>query len=78
MLQRDRNKEMASIHCYLMSTEHSMFDDPTEPVASGPSTTKKIERWWWDLHVRLEKYFKEQLMELLDAKEYNPHKDTDR
>ena len=55
-----------------------MFDDPTEPVASGPSTTNKIERWWWDLYVRLEKYFKEQLMELLDTKEYNPHKDTDR
>ena len=29
--------KMASIHCYLMSTEHSMFDDPVESIAFGPS-----------------------------------------
>ena len=29
--------KMASIHCYLMSTEHSMFDDPVESMAFGPS-----------------------------------------
>ena len=36
--------KMASIHCYLMSTEQSMFEDPLESIAFGPSTTNKIER----------------------------------
>ena len=70
--------KMASIHCYLMSTEQSMFEDPVKSIASGSRTTYKIERWWWNLHTRLEKYFTEQLRELLDASEYDPHNDTDR
>ena len=50
--------KMASIHCYLISdAEQSMFDDPVESIAFGPSTTNKIERWWRDLHERLEKFF---------------------
>ena len=48
---------MASIHCYLMSTVQSMFDDPVESIAFGPSTTNDIERWWRDLNVKVEKYF---------------------
>lgn len=71
--------KMASIHCYLMSdAELGIFDDPVESIAFGQGTTNKIERWWQDLHNRLEKYFKEQLRELLDANEYDPHKNTDR
>ena len=71
-------QKMASIHCYLMSTEQSMYDDPVESIAYGPSTTNQMERWWRDLRVGVENYFKEQLRELLDANEYDPHKDTDR
>ena len=43
-----------------------------ESIAFGPSKTNKIEWWWRDLHVRVEKYFKEQLRELLDANEHDP------
>ena len=69
--------KMASIHCYLMSGQ-DMFDDPVDSVTFGPSTTNKIERWWRDLHERLEKFFKLQLRELLDANEYDPTVERDR
>jgi hypothetical protein len=38
----------------------------------------QIERWWKELHKRLEKYFKEKLNILKDSGEYNPHDETDR
>ena len=37
------------------------------------NNVNKIERFWRDLHHRLEKYFKEQLHTLLERNEYNPH-----
>ena len=39
-----------------------------------PSTSNKIERWWGELHERLEKFFKEQLVTLLRGREYDPHR----
>lgn len=39
---------------------------------------KQIERWWRELHERLEKYFKEQLLWLKGQGHYNPHDETDR
>ena len=58
-LRMDKGTEagkMATIHSYLMS-QYDFFEDPTDSVCYGPSTTNKIERWWRDLHERLEKYF---------------------
>ena len=49
------------------------MDDPTDSIIYGPSTSNKIERWWGELHERLEKFFKEQLVALLRGREYDPH-----
>lgn len=38
----------------------------------------QIERWWKELHERLEKYFKEKLIWLKNEHHYNPHNATDR
>ena len=63
--------KMATIHTYLMS-QNDIFEDPLDSIAYGPSTSNKIERWWRDLHERLEKFFKTQLKELLQEQEYDP------
>ena len=54
------------------------MDDPLHSIIYGPSTTNKIERWWRDLHERLERYFKAQLTRLLRGREYDPHNLTER
>ena len=51
----------------------SSLDDPLDSIIYGPSTSNRIERFWFDLHHRLEKYFKEQLHTLLGRNEYNPY-----
>lgn len=38
----------------------------------------QIERWWRELHHRLEKYFKTQLQMLFDEGYYNPDEQLDR
>lgn len=38
----------------------------------------QIERWWKELHERLEKYFKDKLIWLKNEHHYNPHDATDR
>ena len=38
----------------------------------------QIERWWKELHERLEKYFKGKLIWLKNEHHYNPHDATDR
>ena len=40
--------------------------EPSENVLLGKSTLNQIERWWRELRDRFEKYFKEQLMPLLE------------
>lgn len=62
---------MATIHVFLLN-QHGIMDDPTDSIIYGPSTSNKIERWWRELHERLEKFFKEQLVALL-RREYDPH-----
>ena len=62
-LRIDRGTEtgkMATIHTYLVN-KSGIMNDPTDSVIYGSSTSNKIERWWWDLHKRLEKFFKQQL-----------------
>ena len=38
----------------------------------------QIERWWRELHERLEKYFKVQLQTLKDSGSYDPTSESDR
>ena len=38
----------------------------------------QIERWWRELHHRLEKFFKRQLLMLLEQDHYDPDNQTDR
>ncbi len=79
-LRIDRGTEtgkMASIHVFLRS-KFGDLDDAVDSIVFGPSTTNKIERWWRDLHERLEKYFKQQLSELLSNREYDPQNLLDR
>ena len=38
----------------------------------------QIERWWREIHQRLEKFFKRQLMMLLEQGYYDPDCQTDR
>ena len=63
---------MATIHVFLLN-QHGIMDDPTDSIIYGPSTSNKIERWWRELHERLEKFFKEKLVALLRGREYDPH-----
>ena len=79
-LRMDRGTEtgkMATIHVYLLN-QHGLMDDPTDSIIYGPSKSKKIERWWRDLHERLEAFFKEQLTVLLRRREYDPLNSIDR
>ena len=71
------NDVMASIHAYLRS-KYGDLDDPTDSVLYGPSTTNKIERWWRDLHERMEKGLKVHLAKLLETHQYDPHNSRDR
>ena len=79
-LRVDRGTEtgkMATIQVFL-ADKLKCFEDPTDAVIFGPSTTNKIERWWRDLHERLEKYFKVQLQSLLNSGNYDPQNLQDR
>ena len=40
-------------------------------VLYGPSTENKIERWWGELHPRMEEFFKQQLRDLTYYGHYN-------
>ena len=68
---------MATIHAYLLN-QHKVMDDPTDSIIYGPSTSNKIERWWRDLHERLEKFFKVPLTVPLRGGEHDPHSALNR
>ena len=53
-----RNRKMSTIHVYL-SNRLSVMDNPEDSVIFGASTSNKIERWWRDLHERLETFLKD-------------------
>ena len=61
---------MATIHCFLRE-KHGDLENPTDVVLYGPSTQNKIERWWRDLHERMERFFKDQLKSLVGSGEHN-------
>ena len=60
---------MATIHIFLRSV-HGDLEDPSESVILGKSILNQIERWWRELRDRFEKYFKEQLLPLLEQGHY--------
>ena len=68
---------MATIHSFLRSKTGDL-EEPTESVLYGPSTQNKIERWWWELLERMEKFFKDQLSRLAEDGDYDPSDETDR
>ena len=79
-LRIDRGTEtdvMSTIHCFLRQ-KHDDLDDVTETILYGPSTQNKIERWWRELHERMEKFFKQQLKELVEIGEYDSSDEIDR
>ncbi|XP_014675602.1 PREDICTED: uncharacterized protein LOC106815628 [Priapulus caudatus] len=49
-----------------------------ETVIYGPSTANQIERWWRELHERLEKFFKFPLNRLKDEGHYDSKDETHR
>ena len=69
--------KMASINACLHGLLGEL-DDPVDSVIFGPSTTNKIERWWREVHEKLETFFKVQLSSLLRRAEYDPHNCVDR
>jgi len=68
---------MATIHCFLRK-KHGDLENPTDAVFYGPSTQNKIERWWQDLHERMERFFKDQLKSLVESREYDSSDKIDR
>ncbi|XP_068674224.1 uncharacterized protein [Montipora foliosa] len=79
-LRLDKGTEtgyMATIHSYLRQ-QGDASSNGTDTVHYGPSTNNKIERWWRELHNRLERFFKRQLLMLLERGHYDPNNQTDR
>ena len=72
-LRIDRGTEtdlMCEIHCFLLAKTTEM-EDVTDAILHGSSCQNKIERWWKDLHHRMEMFFKGQLAELQESGEYD-------
>ncbi|XP_066927710.1 uncharacterized protein [Clytia hemisphaerica] len=67
--------QMAGVHCYLLKDK---VDDPTKNIIFGPSTSNQIERWWKELHEKLEEYYKDQLRTMKDNLMYDPKNELHR
>ncbi|XP_013403271.1 uncharacterized protein LOC106168664 [Lingula anatina] len=79
-LRMDKGTEtgkMATMHTFLRS-HHGDLDETTDSVIYGPSTSNQIERWWRELHERLEKFFKMNLCWLKDNGHYDPKSEQHR
>jgi len=72
--------EMTGIHAFLVQKLLGTDGDDTgaESIIYGPSTSNQIERWWRELHEKLERYFKVILMKLKTRGHYNPNTQLDR
>jgi hypothetical protein len=68
---------MATIHCFLRERNGDL-DNPLDAILYGPSTQNKIERWWRELHERMERFFKEQLKSLVESGDYDSSDQNDR
>ena len=72
---------MATLHVALHEAQetYATTDEIIDKcVRHGPSTANKIERFWKDLHERMEKFFKWQLKSLEDSGEYDSTNEKDR
>ena len=72
-LRIDRGSEignMATIHTFLRS-DHGDLEDTLERVIFAKTTVNQVKRWLKELHDRFEKYFKEQLVNLLEQGHYD-------
>ncbi|XP_078490351.1 uncharacterized protein LOC104266093 isoform X2 [Ciona intestinalis] len=69
---------MATMQAYITNNIEASSISPMESVIYRKSTSNQIERWWRELHERLEKYFKEQLRYLKDHGLYDPQNVMDR
>ncbi|XP_066922251.1 uncharacterized protein [Clytia hemisphaerica] len=81
MVRLDKGTEtgdLAAIHCFLRSRCDENLEDPSSVIHYGPSTSNQIERWWKELHERLEKFFKGQLLFLKCGGHYDPSCEQDR
>ena len=79
IIRLDRGTEtgvLASMHAFLRRSHGDMA--PGDTVQYGTSTTNRIERWWRELHERLEAFFTSQLLNLLDLGLYDREDDNDR
>jgi len=79
-LRMDRGTEtglMGTIHTYLINKFGNM-ENPTKSMEYGPSTSNKIERWWKELHERMEQFIKQQCNVLLRSHTYDPGCKLDR
>eukprot|EP00794_Sanderia_malayensis_P002289 gene2289-2634_t len=79
MIRIDKGTEtgiMATMHAFLRRDDNDM--DPLDTVIYGKSTSNQIERWWRELHERLEIYYKQKLSYLKDQGYYHPDDDLHR
>ena len=79
MIRLDKGTEtglLASIHAFLRKGHGDM--SPEDTVHFGSSTTNRIERWWGEIHEWMEKFFKRQLLELLERGYYDREDESDR
>lgn len=67
---------IATLHVFLRRNHGDMTLKDT--VEYGSSTSNRIERWWKELYKRLEKFFKFQLLQLLEHGFYDPENESDR
>lgn len=79
MLRLDKGTEtgtLATLHAFLRRKHGDMA--PEDTVHFGSSTSNRIERYWKEIHERMEKFFKRQLLELLERGHYDPEDEDDR
>ncbi|XP_066931267.1 uncharacterized protein [Clytia hemisphaerica] len=73
---------MATMHSFLRSVQEDMTgndeNNACDKVLFGPSTSNKIERWWKELHERLEMFYKSGLRNLVDTGHYDRTNDLHR
>ena len=67
---------LATLHAFLRRKHGDMA--PEDTVHFGSSTSNRIERYWKEIHERMEKFFKRQLLELLERGHYDPEDEDDR
>ena len=71
--------EMTAIHAYIHHLSQNIsLDEASDTVIFGTSTANQIERWWKELHEKLENFYKPILERLLREMRYLPTNDTDR